>query len=1099
MTDTATAEEPQVGGLPPFWWAPGLNLRERLAAPGAPRPRQGDAARPRPAAWSLGDVDGFAARLAGLGLGEDVARALAAETPERLAERAAKPEWARYAERVVASAPEWPAEETRESEETPETDGTPDAEGAEVFLPVLRPLIRAAWAAAEERLEPELPHDELAAVREGFERSLGKRLAHLAARSLVTQLHRARTAGVLAGGTSRERFAAFVAGAGTRQGLTTLFTRYPVLARMLAVTCHNAARNTVELLRRLVADRSRIAEGLFGGTDPGAVHRIDFGRGDAHQGHRAVAVVHFAGGGTVVHKPRPLGQHALLDEVVAWANGRVPGLGLRTPRSVHGAGYGWLEFVEHTPCESATELDVFYRRQGALLALLYALDGVDMHYENVIACRDQPVVVDAETLLHAGLSPAVTAGADPAADALAASVHRTCLLPSLLIGEDGALDISALGGGAGGGYPSAAMRWEGVGTDEMRVLRGRVESPQGQNRPRLRGRTAGRGHADHRAALLEGFRAGYDAVVGHREELLGEDGPLGRRCEAPGRLIARSTRLYTTLLDESAHPEVLRDALTRDVVFSLLCTESAQDPARQRLVEDEIADLWGGDVPLFLHHPARTAVLTSRGDVLEDVLPVPGLRTALDKIAAMGEVDRHDQEWVISATLAVTGANLSSRGARSVLTGPSAPAVAPEPSRLLSAACGVADEIAARAVHSGGRVNWLGLEQVSGQHWAVLPMGGGLAQGYCGVALFLAQLGVLADADRYTELAAEAVRPLPLLLAALAKEPELSAAVGPGALHGLSGIVYTVARLAPIVGEDLAGCLPDALSALELAAEVTDGEAAGDLGLPAGDGIAEGLAGAVAAAVAVHRANAAPGAGETARRLADRLLARVGRRPAPGSEPQAHPRAGTHGFAEGDAGIGWALLRYAAVRRATDAGSAAAVDRLPASAHAAVGGELLGRAVDAALERPTELGWYSGLAGVALAAADTAGTVGAEASAARLETCAARLDVPAHAPDLSLRHGVLGSLEALAALAAVDHPRTGEIRSALTYRTGEVLGRLDQHGHRCGTPDHVPSPGFLTGLSGIGYALLRLAFPDRVPSVLLLDTAPASPGGSRTT
>ncbi|WP_431783141.1 type 2 lanthipeptide synthetase LanM family protein [Streptomyces chumphonensis] len=1096
MTDTATPEEPQVGGLPPFWWAPGLNLRERLAAPGAPRPRRGDAARPRPAAWSLGDVDGFAARLAGLGIGEDVARALAAETPERLAERAVKPEWARYAERVVASTPEWPAEET------PETDGTAGAEGAEVFLPVLRPLIRAAWAEAARLLEPELPRDELDAVRAGFERSLGARLAHLAARSLVTQLHRARTAGVLAGGTSRERFAAFVAGAGTRQGLTTLFTRYPVLARMLAVTCHNAARNTVELLRRLTADRSRIAEDLFGGVDPGPVRRIDFGRGDAHQGHRSVAVVHFARGGAAVHKPRPLGQHALLDEVVAWANGRVPGLGLRTPRSVHGAGYGWLEFVEHTPCESATELDVFYRRQGALLALLYALDGVDMHYENVIACRDQPVVVDAETLLHAGLSPAVTAGADPAADALAASVHRTCLLPSLLIGEDGALDISALGGGAGGGYPSAAMRWEGVGTDEMRVLRGRVESPQGQNRPRLRGRSAGRGHADHRAALLEGFRAGYDAVVGHREELLGEDGPLGRRCEAPGRLIVRSTRLYTTLLDESAHPEVLRDALTRDVVFSLLCTESAQDPARQRLVEDEIADLWGGDVPLFLHHPARTAVLTSRGEVLEDVLPVPGLRTALDKIAAMGEVDRHDQEWVISATLAVTGANLSSLGARSVLAGPVAPAVAPEPSRLLSAACGVADEIAARAVHGGGRVNWLGLEQVSGEHWAVLPMGGGLAQGYCGVALFLAQLGVLADADRYTELAAEAVRPLPLLLAALAKDPELAAAVGPGALHGLSGIVYTVARLAPIVGEELAGCLPDALSALELAADVTGGEAAGDGGLSAGDGLAEGLAGAVAAAVAVHRADAAPGAGETARRLADRLLARVGRRTAAGPHLPSHPRVGTHGFAEGDAGIGWALLRYAAVRRAAGAAGAtggSAADGLPASAHAAVGGELLGRAVDTALERPAEPGWYSGLAGVALAAADTAGTVEAEVAAARLDACAARLDVRAHAPDLSLRDGVLGSLEALGALAARDHARTGVARSALTYRTGEVLGRLEQHGHRCGTPDHVPSPGFLTGLSGIGYALLRLAFPDRVPSVLLLDTLPAPSGGSRTT
>ncbi len=34
----------------------------------------------------------------------------------------------------------------------------------------------------------------------------------------------------------------------------------------------------------------------------------------------------------------------------------------------------------------------------------------------------------------------------------------------------------------------------------------------------------------------------------------------------------------------------------------------------------------------------------------------------------------------------------------------------------------------------------------------------------------------------------------------------------------------------------------------------------------------------------------------------------------------------------------------------------------------------------------------------------------------------------------------------------------------------------------------------MTGLAGIGYGLLRAAWPDRVPSVLLLDTP--APGSS---
>ncbi|MYT19655.1 type 2 lantipeptide synthetase LanM, partial [Streptomyces sp. SID7760] len=647
----------------------------------------------------------------------------------------------------------------------------------------LRPLVGAAWEQAAPHFD--LTGGELDAVRAAFEEGLGDRLVRQSARTLVRELHRARTEGLLAGETPRERFADFVARLGTRQGLAALFTRHPVLGRMLGQACDQAAAATVELFARFTADRPRILTGLLDGTDPGPLVRVDLGRGDVHQGNRSVALLRFAGGATVVYKPRPLDQHVLLDRAVDWANAKVAGLGLRTPRSVRGEGYGWMEFIEHGWCSTPTELDRFYRRQGALLALLYAVDGVDMHYENVIACGDQPVLVDAETLLHAGLPAAVTCGSDPAAEALAASVYRTCLLPSLLIGENGAMDISALGGGDGGSYPSDGLRWEGAGTDGMRLLRAPVATGAGQNRPGPQGATAG--HADHRAALLEGFRAGYDAITEHRAELLGtgpaDGGLLARWATSPGRLIARSTRLYTTLLDESTHPDLLCDALTRDTVLAVLWTESEHDPARGRLVEDEIADLWAGDVPLFYHHPADTALKTSRGTRLEGVLPAPSLHTARAKIAAMGEVDRHDQEWIISATLAVTGANLSVGGPRSTLAGPAAPVVVPEPSRLLAAACGIADEIAARAVHGADRVNWLGLEQISGDHWAVLPMGGGLAQGYCGVALFLAQLGALTGAERYTALARQAVRPLPALLAALAADPGLGAAVGPGALH----------------------------------------------------------------------------------------------------------------------------------------------------------------------------------------------------------------------------------------------------------------------------------------------------------------------------
>ncbi|MGW4106295.1 DUF4135 domain-containing protein, partial [Streptomyces sp. NPDC004976] len=270
---------------------------------------------------------------------------------------------------------------------------------------------------------------------------------------------------------------------------------------MLAQTALDATAATAELAARLTADRKELTAGLLDGRDPGPLTRVELGRGDAHEGNRSVAVLHFSGE-RLVYKPRPLGQHALLDDLVGWLNAKVPGLDLRTPRSLRRETYGWLEFVEHRWCRTVTETDAFYRRQGAVLALLYAVDGADMHYENVIACGDQPVLVDAETLLHTGLAQSMTAGADPAADALRASVHRTCLLPHLLIGEQGALDISALGRSTDGTYPSEGLHWRDSGLDTMRAVRGPLTSPAAHNQPLPAGRLLE--GADHRAALLEG-------------------------------------------------------------------------------------------------------------------------------------------------------------------------------------------------------------------------------------------------------------------------------------------------------------------------------------------------------------------------------------------------------------------------------------------------------------------------------------------------------------------------------------------------------------------------------------------------------------------
>ncbi|WP_232246784.1 type 2 lanthipeptide synthetase LanM family protein [Kitasatospora mediocidica] len=1050
MNIAGASDNDRQQGMPP-WWSRGVALAERLGCPTTARPddlpagqRRADRRLQRWREDFAAEEGLFKARLAEDGLTEDGLRALLDEDPAALAARIDRPGWARTADRVLAATPErlTPAA----------TCGSWDEGFAAVLAPFTEEaadrLVVAARRAGAQRIA------DLRAVRACFTERLAAALVRLARRTLVLELNVLRVTGRLAGQTPEERFADFVRQSRERAGLTALLTEYAVLARLLAQTCEHAVAAWTELLTRLCADRDALLRGGLLPADAGRLTGIDAGVGDSHQRGRAVAVLGFASGARLVYKPRPLGVHGHFNDTVHWLNARLPGLGLRTLAVLERAAYGWAEFVSARPCEEAAQVELFYHRLGVLLALLHTLGGTDIHHENLIACADQPVLVDLETLFHPVLALPDQLAADPARRALESSVYRIALLPHLLVGDHGGWDVSALGGDKGAPLPVDAVAWSAPATDEMHLVRTPAVFAGAANRPRLDGRDAD--PAAHTESLLAGFRTGYDTITAHRSELTGPEGLLARFAADRTRVVARNTRLYAALLDESTHPDVLRDALDRDRLLDQLWRESAGDPARWPLVPAELGELWAGDIPLLAGHPAA-GTPSIAGRPTDAGYAESGLDRVVRRLGEMGRTDRYDQEWIIRAALATRNTDATHR------PGPVLPvhreAVVPDPEHLLAAACGIADQILAGAHDDRRRVNWLTLEAIEQQHWAILPQGAGLAGGYCGTALFLAQLAGLTGTERYAAVARRALQPIPEVLATLAAHPEHLSAVGCGGFEGLGGIAYALSQLAGLLADrEIAEWAVEAvrLTALGVRLEPSGQD---DAGLP-DTGVLTGLAGCLAAMLAVHRTSALPLAAATAEECARRLLAR------PADEPAST------GFADGSAGIGWALLRFA------EAGGG------PAYAEAG-----LLRLSHAVGRRPAPLpgvdtSWCQGLTGAALALADSGAAAADPELAAHLKQATAGLAAPGPLPNHSLCHGELGRLELLLTVSGGGPGLPGPA----VARAGALLASLDRFGPRCGTPDGVSSPGLLTGLAGIGHGLLRLGFGARIPSVLLLQS-----------
>ena len=84
----------------------------------------------------------------------------------------------------------------------------------------------------------------------------------------------------------------------------------------------------------------------------------------------------------------------------------------------------------------------------------------------------------------------------------------------------------------------------------------------------------------------------------------------------------------------------------------------------------------------------------------------------------------------------------------------------------------------------------------------------------------------------------------------------------------------------------------------------------------------------------------------------------------------------------------------------------------------------------------------------------------------------------------SLCHGDLGNLELL--LAAQARPEYRTWAREVERDSARVIDGVESGAWKSGLPEGVWTPGLMVGLAVVGYGMLRIAAPDRVPSLLSL-------------
>ena len=880
-------------------------------------------------------------------------------------------------------------------------------------------------------------------------------------------------------------------------GLRSLFAESSVLGRLIATLVDLWVEATSEFLGRLQQDWNLIGQQFSPEQPLKQVTAIEPDRSDPHEGRRMVAILTFDTALKVVYKPKKLGLAVAFNRFLDWCSQQEKLLPFEYPAIVDRQDYGWVEFVANTPCESEAAVRRFYRRQGMMLCLVDILEGNDFHYENILACGEHPMLIDLETLL---VPPINDQEIDDSKihQVLTKKIHdsvlRTSLLPTrsyTLKRNQLLVDVSALG--LGEELETTVFVWRNINTDGMSLGLEPTENTHTlkENLPRL---AANLVYPDQFIQdIVAGFVDMYQTLRDHRDFLLSSASPLQQFEGAVSRVLFRNTGIYFNLLLQSYGSALVQAGVARSINFDVL--------SRPFLNQDECPKQW----PLFhaekqcleqLDIPSFTGQTTSRDlycnsqVIIPDFFPYCSFDAVINRLRSLNEAELAFQKQVILSSLYARYqqepqfevAAQNRRDFKPVPFKASANEHSTLSQRCLDAATSIAEDLYESVVWSTDRslAAWIGISYAHyNQSFFVDVSDTGLYSGIGGIGLFFAALAQVTGNSTWQDIALASVANIRALLGqssqdALKKTLQWSKMAGADKLQSL---MYSFTRMGDLLQD--ASLLEDAYRIADLITpeSITEDQQFDLVG---------GTAGTL-----VHLLTLWPYLeGQRRQQVLEKAMVCGNHLLAHQTALNDGPKAWATwrekrltGYSQGAAGIADALLRLFAVtedeRFYSAAVEAIAYEQTQFS-------EEWQNWLDLRFSEPScQVNWGHGAPGIALGRLNSLPVLDTPDIRQQIDIALDTTQKGLVWGIDSLFWGTLGRVEVLVqATQVLDRPELLQT----TYGAAEqVLTSAEQAGTFTlfqAFPSDVPYPGFFFGQSGIGYELLRLAYPDRLPSVL---------------
>jgi len=830
--------------------------------------------------------------------------------------------------------------------------------------------------------------------------------------------------------------------------LNPLFEDYPVLSRQLCRLTDTWAESVSEFLSRLKQDMPDIAQIFHGGQCPGTVIDISPALSDRHHGGRRVIKLSFSSGLQIIYKPRNTDQEYAYNQLLA----RIASEGMEEAMPylniLRRNGYGWVEYVTQESFQSSEEVERYFRQAGMMICMMYVLRGNDCHNENLIATQRGPILIDAECLLQPYSQVSIL---DKPPEM---SVLTTGLLNSSVVsGSEGmTADASGLRGLGGHDIYQKKRVWKYPNTDAMTLEYEISKASPMQNLVFMNGMV--QYPENYSQAIIDGFIRAYRFIFSHQSRLLSDYNITELFKDIPVRIIFRPSDHYAILIYNLATPKYQQDAMDKSLILESLASPFRGSPHKPDAWEIFLAErqaLEDLDIPHF-DFPVSNTLLT-------------------EQLQRMNESDMEYQTELIRNMLMIFHENCVAVERTTI------PEISFQQEYVRQAEC-IAQQIQEYAISEDEGINWREPTHTrleTGKTRNISPF---LYDGISGVMLFMSALAKITGNKKYKEAVFFAFQPVKSMIG---RNANSESAIG--ICNGIGSMIYSLATISKILQDDAYVKWAEKAAGL-----ITHEQIFADRRLD----IEGGSAGCLIALLALYQSCKSPDILKLALCCGDHLIAQ--------SHVQGDVRGWVNddgvmlaGFAHGASGIGLALLRLYQMTGHTAylaAGEQAFRYEQSIFSEHRQNWPVLVKRKDGRTESSTFMTtWCHGAPGIAIARLGASDMLKDERIRADLDYALQTTLNFSMMPMDYLCCGNLGRADILLT-AGLKLDRSDLVKAA-QERTDKVLDRAKHKGY-FGTrlsesENRCFQPGFFKGFSGIGYTLLRMAYPEEFPSILFFD------------